>query len=119
MRIRSMLLLTVLLSTAPAALWAQENVTTAPAADNAMVSVQQKLMPDAAARLLAPVTEAAVIIENETAQPLMQRRGRGTGLMLAGAALFVAGLIIENDAGTLLAVTGAAIGAYGLYIYFQ
>jgi hypothetical protein len=29
----------------------------------------------------------------------------------------VAGLIIEDDAGTLVAVAGAAVGAYGVYLY--
>jgi hypothetical protein len=46
-------------------------------------------------------------------------RGQASALMIAGAALFVTGLIIDDDAGTLVAVAGAAIGAYGLYLYFS
>lgn len=46
-------------------------------------------------------------------------RGRSVGLMIAGAALFVAGVIVDGDAGTVLMVTGAAIGAYGIYLHFR
>lgn len=48
-----------------------------------------------------------------------QNLGRDGALMVVGAALFVAGLIIGDDAGTALAVAGAAIGGYGLYLYIQ
>jgi hypothetical protein len=46
-------------------------------------------------------------------------RGQSVALMVAGGALFVAGAIVGNDAGTLLMVGGAVVGAYGLYLYFQ
>ena len=81
-------------------------------------TVQERLMPENTAKLLAPVTTVASD-EEEPAQPAVAARGAGVGLMIAGGALFVAGLIIGDDAGTVLAVTGAAIGAYGLYQYFR
>ena len=43
--------------------------------------------------------------------------GRGETLMIVGGAALLAGLIIGDDAGAVLAVGGAVIGIYGLYIY--
>ena len=50
------------------------------------------------------------------AQP---RRSEAVALMAAGAALLVAGAVIGGDAGTLVMVAGAGIGAYGVYLYFR
>lgn len=48
------------------------------------------------------------------------RRGRrGMPLMVVGGAAFLAGLIIGDAAGTAIAVGGAAIGLYGLYLWAQ
>jgi len=44
-------------------------------------------------------------------------RGSGVGLMILGGAALVTGLIIGDDAGTVIAVGGALIGLYGLYVY--
>jgi hypothetical protein len=117
MRNRVWPLLLLLVTATPAAVFAQA-VPAAPAAEN-KPTLQQRLMPESTAKLLAP-TPAAAVAEAESTEPLMmQGRGSGVGLMIAGGALFVAGLIVGNDAGTVLAVTGAAIGAYGLYLYFR
>jgi hypothetical protein len=117
MRNRVWPLLLLLVTALPAALSAQE--TPLPPAEDNKPTLQQRLMPENTAKLLAPAPATAVT-ETETTQPLMmQRRGSGVGLMIAGGALFVAGLIVGDDAGTVLAVTGAAIGAYGLYLYFR
>jgi hypothetical protein len=114
MRYRTFALLTLLLSMAPA-VYAQETQSD----EGQKPSLQQRLMPESAPTLLTPAK--APLDESQPAQPqpAMAARGSGTGLMIAGAALFVAGLIVGSDAGTVLAVAGAAIGAYGLYIYFQ
>lgn len=115
MRIRIIAFMAVLLAAAPAA-YAQE--ITAPAADS-KPTLQEKLMPEATMKLTAP---ASVLEQTESniAQPAtMQRGGSGVGMMIAGAALFVAGILIEGDAGTLVMVTGAAVGAYGLYLHFR
>ncbi|HET9982573.1 MAG TPA: hypothetical protein VFQ38_03265 [Longimicrobiales bacterium] len=71
--------------------------------------------PDA--RLLAPAAAEA-----PRPEPTLSRaasHGEGIPLMAAGGALFVAGAIIGGDAGTLLMVGGAGIGAYGIYIYLR
>jgi hypothetical protein len=103
---------------APTAVMAQEAFVPEPGAETG--TLQQQLMPESTVRLTAPAPSAAVAVtESRPAQPAMMARGSGTGLMIAGAALFVAGLLIEGDAGTLLAVTGAAVGAYGLYLHFN
>lgn len=117
MRNRVWPLLLLLVTALPAAVSAQD-APAAPAEDN-KPTLQQRLMPEPTAKLLAPAPATAVT-EAEATEPLMmQRRGSGVGLMIAGGALFVAGLIVGDDAGTVLAVTGAAIGAYGLYLYFR
>ncbi len=116
-RYRTSALLALLLSAAPA-VYAQEAAQLSDEPQKPLL--HQRLMPDNAATLLAP---AQAEIQNNEAQPTMKAAaapsGSGTGLMIAGGALFVAGLIVGGDAGTLLAVTGAAIGAYGLYLYFR
>jgi hypothetical protein len=38
--------------------------------------------------------------------------------MVAGGILFVAGAIVGRDAGTILMLGGAGVGAYGAYVYF-
>lgn len=44
-------------------------------------------------------------------------RGSGVGLMIFGGAALVTGLIIGGNAGTVIAVGGALVGLYGLYVY--
>lgn len=44
---------------------------------------------------------------------------RGQALMIVGGATLLAGLIIGGDAGTAVAVGGALIGVYGLYLYLK
>ena len=51
-----------------------------------------------------------------------QRRaglGQPVALMVVGGAALLAGLIIGDDAGTVIAVGGALVGLYGLYEYLQ
>ena len=123
MRIRVSLFFAFLLVAAPAAYAQQTQLASqqAPAPESPQPTLQERLMPPGTAALLAPaVTQDARMTsaENEVAHTLAQSRGAGTGLIIAGGALFVAGLLIGDDAGTVLAVAGAAIGAYGLYLYF-
>jgi hypothetical protein len=40
-------------------------------------------------------------------------------LMIVGAAALLAGLLIGGGAGTAIAVAGAVVGLYGLYLYLQ
>jgi len=53
---------------------------------------------------------------------MMQRRkgyGQPIALMVVGGAALLTGLIIGDDAGTVIAVGGAVVGLYGLYQYLQ
>ena len=116
MRIRTLLF--ALMIASPAAASAQQTQPEqAVTQETAKPTMQQQLMPDATAKLIAPV-ESKNVAENDAVQPMMQSRGSATGLMIAGAALFIAGLVVGGDAGTVVAIAGAAIGAYGLYLYF-
>jgi hypothetical protein len=57
------------------------------------------------------------------AAQLAAHHGSGFGtdgaLMIVGGAAFIAGLIIGGGAGTAVAIAGAAVGLYGLYLYLQ
>ena len=44
---------------------------------------------------------------------------RSETLMIVGGAIFLAGAIIGDDAGTIIMIGGAGIGIYGLYLYLQ
>ena len=44
---------------------------------------------------------------------------RSETLMIVGGAIFLAGAIIGKDAGTIIMISGAAVGIYGLYLYLQ
>jgi hypothetical protein len=63
--------------------------------------------------------------EDLTAQEAARRAahhgglGPGGALMIVGAAAFIAGLIIGGGAGTAVAIAGAAVGLYGLYLFLQ
>jgi hypothetical protein len=112
-----MMMLAFALMLSPAALQAQA-VTSEPQAPVANAStLRDQLMPaPASALLIAPAAEEKAA---DTLEPAMQRGGSGVGYMIAGAALFVAGLLVEGDAGTVLVLAGAGIGAYGLYVHFR
>jgi hypothetical protein len=45
--------------------------------------------------------------------------GENVALMVVGGAALIIGAIIGHTAGVLIAVTGAAIGLYGLYHFIQ
>lgn len=64
----------------------------------------------------APVARGAIA-------PAPQRRTaqqrRGTTYMIVGGAMLIGGLVIGDDAGTIVALGGLGIGIYGLYLYVQ
>jgi len=82
-----------------------------------------------ATRAAGPTTEAAAVAvrrpgtqEARMANAMMQRRkgyGQPIALMVVGGAALLTGLIIGDDAGTVIAVSGAVVGLYGLYQYLQ
>lgn len=78
-------------------------------------SIAERLaLPSSAAPLL--VTSPAILSTDGTELLPVQTTGRGTALAIVGGALFVGGLIAGGDAGTLMVIAGAGIGAYGLYL---
>ena len=104
----------------------EQLATLEPTMASEMVIVQMAQTP--AAVHLAPATgptqhAASLSPRYSTATSLsahaMRRpsRGSGVGLMILGGAALVTGLIIGDDAGTVIAVGGALVGLYGLYVY--
>lgn len=71
------------------------------------------------AALVAHTHYADAAAVGATTALAQSRIRRGQTLMLVGGAAFLAGLIIGGDAGTAIAVAGAGIGIYGLYIWAQ
>jgi hypothetical protein len=67
-----------------------------------------------AARLSPRRTSTASKEANAMRRP---SRGSGVGLMIFGGAALVTGLIVGGNAGTVIAVGGALVGLYGLYVY--
>jgi hypothetical protein len=74
---------------------------------------------EAAPRVLAQSNERTGQSEKTKLALPAAPGGQSVALMIAGGALFVAGAIVGGDAGTLLMVGGAGIGAYGIYLYFR
>ena len=72
---------------------------------------------DAATAGIRPAPASATLVPGTAQQ--QGSFGRAETLMIVGGAAFVAGLIIGDDAGTVVMVSGAAIGLYGLYLYLQ
>jgi hypothetical protein len=95
----------------------------------AIQSVTPVTTPVAAPAAAGPTMDGAAIgfqqrEQQATGQRMVvlaqARRGtNSTALMIVGGAAFVAGALIDGDAGTLIMVGGAAIGLYGLYLYLQ
>ncbi|HUP90469.1 MAG TPA: hypothetical protein VM100_14015 [Longimicrobiales bacterium] len=81
-------------------------------------TMHEQLMPTQAALTLTAHAQP-VSLKLNTIEPVMISRGGGMGYMLAGAALFIAGLVVDGDAGTIMVLAGAGIGAYGLYVHFR
>src|SRR5688572_8833902 len=110
MRIRTIALFALMTIGGASAAQAQ-TAQTAPASDEARPTLQDRLMPEATTTLMAPASaEATKAIESNTETSATMPPGAGTALIIAGGALFIAGLIIGGDAGTVLAVGGAALG---------
>ena len=95
----------------------------------AIVGTQDEVSTDSVPRAKGPTLEAAIVgarvtpverdvlATNELAQ--QSGFGRAETYMIVGGAAFVAGLLIGDDAGTVVMVGGAAVGLYGLYLYLQ
>jgi hypothetical protein len=55
----------------------------------------------------------------DAAAPLPRGASDSKALMIVGLAAVVAGIVVGDDAGTILILGGAGIGLYGLYKYMQ
>jgi hypothetical protein len=61
-------------------------------------------------------------VDGESVPPMFRRResfGRPAVLMITGGALLLTGLLVDGDASSILIISGAAIGGYGLYLHLQ
>lgn len=75
----------------------------------------------------AGISREAIVRFNRTTEPtpanttlaLQSRERRGRTLMIVGGAAFLAGLIIGDEAGNAIAIGGALVGIYGLYLWAQ
>lgn len=109
--------LTLCMASPVAAQTKTEDAPAAPAVAPAEIpvpTIAERIAPPASAKILfaeAPATDDAPI-----AMPMRRVSGRGTALAIVGGALFVGGLIAGGDAGTIMVISGAGIGAYGLYL---
>jgi hypothetical protein len=99
----------------------------APRADVSLRTPARDAAPAADSARVGPTVDAARVAASEprshelivtSAAP---RRGLGQpiALMVVGGAALLTGLIIGDDAGTVIAVSGALVGLYGLYEYLQ
>jgi hypothetical protein len=79
--------------------------------------------PPAGPTVLAATVAVRPDLRMDAAVPraldLRQRLRRSETLMIVGGAIFLAGAIIGDDAGTIIMIGGAGIGIYGLYLYLQ
>jgi hypothetical protein len=74
----------------------------------------------ARAGVTAPVAvNATNAIDENLLAPQHQGLGKSVALMIVGGAAIVTGAIIGGGPGALVAVAGAGVGLYGLYLYLQ
>lgn len=91
----------------------------APLADStATVAVADRTGPTMAAASVA-VRQPESADKKLAAAPRRAGYGQPVALMVVGGAALLTGLIIGDDAGTVIAVGGALVGLYGLYEYLQ
>ena len=69
----------------------------------------------AATRLGFSTEDQAPLAVNASASRIGRREGRVFALV--GGAAVIAGVLIGDDAGTVIAIGGAGLGLYGLYIW--
>ena len=109
MNVRHLLVAAVVLASAAAASSARGQTSAAPLASGPTVqAAQAAVYPDL--RMDATVPRALDV---------RQQLRRSETLMIIGGAIFLAGAIIGDDAGTIIMIGGAGIGIYGLYLYLQ
>lgn len=81
-------------------------------------------VPRSGPTIMAPAVNATVAFRpaQQNIVPAVRRResfSRPAVLMIVGGALIVTGLIVGDEASTILYIAGAGIGGYGLYLHLQ
>jgi len=81
-------------------------------------------VPRSAPTIMAPAVDATVAFRpaQQNVVRAVRRResfSRPVVLMIVGGALIVTGLIVGDEASTILYIAGAGIGGYGLYLHLQ
>ena len=93
-----------------------------PAASNAQQSNQMSAKGPTvqAAAVGFRVNEAKVDASTKVTAPLVARhQGQDVALMAVGVGAMIAGALIEDTAGTIIIIAGAAMALYGLYHYLE
>jgi len=96
----------------------------APSVTSVRVAPDSGLRASGSADARIPASESARVgvRASRTSEPPPPRpadTSRNRALMAAGGAALLVGLIIADDAGTLLAVGGAVVGLYGLFRFLE
>ena len=90
----------------------------APAADSSVMTTRPA-GPSADAARVAVTAPTSHELKVSAAAQRRAGLGQPVALMVVGGAALLTGLIIGDDAGTVIAVGGALVGLYGLYEYLQ
>jgi hypothetical protein len=111
-RSRAVLVAALIAGAAPVA--GAQATTTAAFPSDVAVSGPSRAASTSAVRAQRQAISREDALRSASAQGTL---GRGEVLMIVGGAALITGLIIGDDAGTLIAVGGAVIGLYGLYLW--
>ena len=88
----------------------------APAPSPAAAAPTTSLAPTLAATHLSFAAEdQAPLMVNASAARMSPNEGKATAIV--GAAVVVLGLVVGGDTGTVIAIGGAGLGLFGLYIW--
>ena len=129
--LRSTLSATCVVALSASAAFGQSDTTTLAGSDLAVRALPTIMAPAAPAVVeMSLATTMAPAVEprfearsvNADVATVVRRReafARPAVLMITGGALLVAGLLVDGDASSILIISGAGIGAYGLYLHLQ
>ena len=104
---------------APAAVLAQSTPAPAPANGATVADSTTPVGPAIAASVAYHPAASTDSLSLEPQRRKSQGLGQAGAMMIAGGAGVIVGLIIGDDIGTLIAVGGAVVGLYGLYMYLK
>ena len=92
----------------------------APAADESALAQRLQTSPELLVAAASPLRASldAAPAPGSVAPALALQRSRRSGLtfLVVGVSLIAAGLLIDGDAGAVVSVGGALVGAYGVYL---